>query len=752
MAFTYLDLTEIDLGTLGTAVSDWKDTVDGLKALTENAQKGMQAKSDRARWAGVNATVTREFVTKTKKEISDLHTEASSIHQVLSDAHTELVSLQKQVRTAVETDASNLGIRVEDIGEGKVRCFFPHIRGDSDERTQEQLDAKQELENRINRLLAHAAEVDDSVARALRKSHGNDRNNAGHSSYESLNDAQAERAVELARKGDKMTDAELQEFNRLMQFNGREKNGEFATDFYKGLGGPEKTLEFYAEMSINGTDPDASKVRLDAMKDLQKNMGLALANATDPDTKTHLPSSWGDQFRRLGTQEIGWEKGQMNKPYGYQVLGGLLRYGNYDARFINPIAEHVTQLHKKDPYFFIGNKPMGSEDIYGFNPSGQLGTGNEPLNSVLEALGHSPDAAEKFFTDPPTTYNEDGTENKDGKAGFDSYLDLFTDKDFEWTIDTNDTNVLADEEKTKNALGFGQQALGHALEAATTGLPYGSEAVSPPHSEEGAAIFHKLVERYGTEPGDLDESPMRASLGNITADYMRDVQGAFMGDGSVVGTHGASAHLGNFDVTTNPEGLSPGALKNFLGAVGKDPDAYGAIVTSQEAVTTDLVNEAFHDAGKYKELAPEIANRVDPGGEIAGIMAESRTQAVVDEKIASDAEFNEGVATADKWAGRVIGMGIGKIPVAGEAVGWVVEDVQASVVEKFTRDSSEEALKDRGKFLEEQRANSADAIYDATYTAAKEAGYDNTNAASQAEAAKREVQDSYGQGRQRAGK
>ncbi|WP_051857890.1 DUF6571 family protein [Streptomyces cellulosae] len=752
MAFTYLDLSEVDLGRLGTAVADWKDTVDGLKTLAENARTGMQAKSDKARWAGVNATVTREFVTKTGKEISDLHTEASSIHQVLSDAHTELVSLQKQVRTAVETDAPKLGVRVEDIGDGKVRCFFPHIRGDSDDRTQEQLDAKQELESRINRLLAHAAEIDASVARALSKSHGNDRNNAGHSSYESLNDAQAERAVELALKGDQMSDAELQEFNRLMRFNGQEKDGEFATQFYQGLGGPEKTLEFYAEMSINGTGPDASKVRLDGMKDLQRNMGLALANATDPDTKHHLPSSWGDQFRRLGTQQIGWEQGQWNKPYGYQVLGGLLRYGNYDARFINPIAEHITQLHKKEPHFFLSNKPAGQEDTYGFNPSGRLGSGNEPLNSVLEALGHSPDASEKFFTESPTAYNQDGTVNKDGKPGFDSYLDLLTDKDFEWTADTNDTNILADEDKTKTAIGFGQQALGHALEAATTGLPYGSEAVPPPHSEDGAAIFHKLVERYGTEPGDLDDSPMRASLGNITADYMRDVQGAFMGDGSTVGTHGASAHLGNFDLTSNPEGLSPGVLKNFLGAVGKDPDAYGAIITSQEAVTTDLVNEAFHDADKYKELAPEIANRVDPGGEIAGIMAESRTQAVVDEKIASDAEFNEGVATADKWAGRVIGMGVGKIPVGGDVVGWVVEDIQASVVDKFTRDSSEEALKDRDLFLEDQRANSADAIYDATYTAAKEAGYDHENAKSQADAARREVNASYGQGRQRSGK
>ncbi|MFS4094064.1 DUF6571 family protein [Streptomyces sp. AF1A] len=734
-------------------MSDWKKAVDGLKKSAESARTGMRAKSDSAQWAGLNATVTREFVSKTAKEISDLHTEANSIYQVLEDGHTELASLQQQIKTAVEKDAPHLGVRVEDIGDGKVRCFFPHIRGDSDERTQDQLDQKQALENRINQILAHAAEIDASVARALAKSHGNDPYDAGHSKYESLNDAEAERALELARKGDKMSDAELRELNRLLRFNSAERDGEFATEFYQGLGGPEKALQFYAEMSIDGTSADATKTRLNEVQDLQRVMGYTLANATDPDHSHHLDARWGAEFRRLGTKQIGWEPGQWSKPYGYQVLGGLLRYGNYDARFLNPIAEHITQLHKKDPYFFLSNKPTGSPDIYGFNPSGKLGSGNDPLNSVLEALGHSPEAAQKFFTDPPTAYNEDGTVKQGGKPGFASYLDLLTGKDFEWTADTNSANVLADEDKAKTVMGYGPDALGHALEAATTGLPYGSDAVSPPHSEEAADIFHKLVERYGAHPEDLDDSPLCDSLGNITADYMRDVQGAFMGDGgSVVGTHGASAHLGNLNVQTNPEGLSPGVLKNFLGAVGKDPDAYGAIITSQESVTTDLVNDAFHNADKYKELAPEIANRVNPGGEIAGIMAESRTQAVVDEKIAEDAEFNEGVATADKWAGRIIGMGIGKIPVGGEVAGWVVEDIRESVVENFTRDSSPEALKDRDVFLEQQQASSAQAMYDATYTAAKEAGYDEANAQSQATAAKREIEDSYGLGRQRAGK
>src|SRR5690606_25030091 len=133
--------------------------------------------------------------------------------------------------------------------------------------------------------------------------------------------------------------------------------------------------------------------------------------------------------------------------------------------FLTCIAEHVTQLHEDDPHRFLSNRPVGAEDRYGFNPSGKLGSGNDPLNSVLEALGHSPEAAEQFFTEKPTAYNEDGTVKSGGKTDFKSYLDLFTDKDFEWTIDRNSVHFLADEEATEKAHNFGPDALGHALEA-----------------------------------------------------------------------------------------------------------------------------------------------------------------------------------------------------------------------------------------------------------------------------------------------
>lgn len=722
MALTFMDLVDVDLGKLHDAVSDWKKTVDGLRTLAESARKGMQAKSDSARWAGVNAAVTREFITKTAKEISDLHTEANSIYRVLKDGYEELASLQKKIKKAVEVDAVQLGVHVADIGGGKVRCFFPHVRGDTDQRTQEQLDSKAELESRINGILAHAAEIDESLARALTKIHGNDPHNAGHSTYGSLNDAEVERALEIARKGDKMSDAELRELNRLLRFNSREKDGEFATKFYKGLGGPEDALAFYAEMSINGTAPDATKTRLNEVRDLQKVMGYTLANATDPDHKHHLPAGWGAEFRRLGTQPIAWERGQLEKPYGYQVLGGLLRYGNYDARFLTPIAEHITQLHKEDPERFLRNKPIGNPDLYGFNPSGKLGSGNDPLISVLEALGHSPEAAEDFFTKKPTAYNEDGTVKKDSHPGFKSYLSLFTDKDFKWTIDTNDRNILIDEDKSKDALNFGPKALGHALEAATTGRPYDSDdtAGAIPHTPERAKLVRDIVDKFGKNPelirhnekGDSDKESgplyaMRGSLGDITAEYMADFQQSF-----------ANSNGRQFTPFGAPAGLIPANAHRFLAEVGQDPGAYASITAAQQAYTANIINDVINgNSDSSVSTAERLRNATRPGGIIADIMSEARADAVLDYHSASDKEFNEAAADKQKWVDRLLSMGIDtvgkRVPFAGTVLGWASEDIQESVMKSIERDSSDQAEGGATRTYHEGRSALMDSVRNA---------------------------------------
>ena len=715
---TFTDLVEVDLTKLATAVGDWKQVRDDLETLAQEARDGMLAKSEKARWAGVNAEVTRDFVDKTAKEFGDLAGEADSIYSTLSDVRAELAAHQSAVKGVVR-EAHEASFREQDNGDGTVSF---HYAGDTPrgailpEDQQALNEQGRGYAKRVNPHIEKAAGLDIDIKRALKKAHGGDAYNAGHAEYSSLNEAQAERAAELAEKGDEMSPKELSELNRLLEQNGREKNGEFATRFYEKLGGPEKALEFYAQMSVQGTGDDASATRLDAVQQLQRNMGHTLANATEPDApqgldgrKYHLPASWGEEFRRLGTQPIEWGRGMTSRPYGYQVLGGLLRYGNYDPSFLNPIAEHVTQLHRDDPSRFLTNSPAGSDDRYGFNPSGKLGSGNDPLNSVLEALGHSPDAAEKFFTEPPTKYNVDGTVDQGGDAGFTNYLNEFTKEDFHWNIDRNAFNLVGHPD-AEQALNEGPKALGHALEAATTGRPYDSDASADAvrHTPERAQLAREVVDRFGAHPelirhnenGDLDQESgplyaMKGSLGDIAAEYIGDFQRSLAGENDKDGEAPIFTD-DRFPTFGEDASLKEEYAKQFLAEVGQDPGAYASITAAQQAYTSDVVDDVINgDSQSTAGLGERVSSATKPGGIIAGIMSESRANAVLDYHAASDQEFNDAADEKQKWVDRILSMGTDqvaeRVPIAGDIISWVSEDVQSSVMESIYQDSSDEA-------------------------------------------------------------
>ncbi|MEU1791647.1 hypothetical protein ABZ553_38395 [Streptomyces sparsogenes] len=213
-ALTYQDLVDVDLGKLGAAVSDWKSAVDSLKTLMTDARSGLLKKSEGARWAGLNATVTREFVGRTAKEFEDLHKEASSIWSVLDDAHSQLTELQSSVRSTV-AQAADAGFKLSDNADGTVRFFIPHYPGDDGARTQAQLDTQAEYANRVNRKLARAAEIDGIVKSALVRSHGGDAYDAGHARYHSLAEVQADRAIEIASLGQEASPRQRAELRRI---------------------------------------------------------------------------------------------------------------------------------------------------------------------------------------------------------------------------------------------------------------------------------------------------------------------------------------------------------------------------------------------------------------------------------------------------------------------------------------------------------------------------------------------------------
>lgn len=100
--FSYSDLMSLHLAELGTAATEWRTMARELAKLATHVRDGLVKKSDAARWQGVNAAVTREFVGKTAKEFSDLHREAESVANILTDAHAELSRYQRQAQALTE--------------------------------------------------------------------------------------------------------------------------------------------------------------------------------------------------------------------------------------------------------------------------------------------------------------------------------------------------------------------------------------------------------------------------------------------------------------------------------------------------------------------------------------------------------------------------------------------------------------------------------------------------------------------------
>ncbi|MDX6346756.1 MAG: hypothetical protein QOF84_1546, partial [Streptomyces sp.] len=140
--------------------------------------------------------------------------------------------------------------------------------------------------------------------------------------------------------------------------------------------------------------------------------------------------------------------------------------------------------------------------------------------------------------------------------------------------------------------------------------------------------------------------------------------------------------------------LDMGTLEPFLATVGRDPDAYAAITEAQQANTAIWMQQVAED--NPPDLPTAMENVANPGGVVAGILSDARNQAIFEEHSASDQDFNDAVATGDKWTGRGLGMAVEAatktaVPIVGTIAGWAVEDVQALVVEQVQKDTTDDA-------------------------------------------------------------
>ncbi|MFI8963719.1 DUF6571 family protein [Streptomyces sp. NPDC053493] len=673
---TYDNVIHASLGKLKTAVDHWAEMKTRLDRLAEDARTTMAAKAKDEYWRGVNAEVTKPFVDKTAKEFTDAAKAAAGIHRVLKEGYAAFEKAQNDLKAIAETDAPKQQLKVTPTGVVEaVRPIStmndPELRRDPDylaliRQEEENIGA---LQQRIHAILETCDDADAACANALRADVTTGRHDFSAPTYGSLDAEEAHRALELAKKGRSLTHAELERLNELLADNSTSK--EFARAFYDGLG-PKESLEFFGQLSASTyTYGKVDEERLTDVRELQKNLGLNLATASRSDSA--WADRWSTEMRRLGTEHVPLAKNDLNAPFGYQLLGGILRYGDYSPRFLVPIAEHVTQLHAKDPKMFAATKGFGGLHHNPFNPSGTNGAGYDPMVPVLEALGHSPEAAKEFFSKEPVEYEKDGTAKSgpytlgtmpDGTPK--SYLSLFTDEKYAFFPDTDGRHP----DDVKAAADYMPDALGHALEAATLGHTWDDPDPKLARDDVTAQIMRDVVTTYG-DAGLLKEhhSALADSLGTMAAGYIDDLNRS-LAEGEVArdvyGPWGTDIKA----LAAHPS-FEPKDAIGFLSALGQHPDAYATVSTAERVYVTSVLERELDAHGRLVEGRGQAA--VTTGAMMQGLLDHARAGQIEAEGLKVQEDYEKAQEARGAWiefgTTAAIAAGVAFLPATAAAAG-----------------------------------------------------------------------------------
>ncbi|WP_306333372.1 DUF6571 family protein [Streptomyces sp. KL118A] len=700
----FQDIYDAPLSKMKSAIDDWRKMTGDLVELHTSAKSGMRARALDADWTGNNSDITKTFIKKTASEFNDAALEAKGIADILNEGYLAFKAAKEELRDIVDTEAPQKHLTVD--SKGKVTAKDPlendtsTTRNDPDYKgaVQKQNADIADMQKRINRIVEECSHTDEWTARVLKSNATRDKHDFSKPRHSTIDAAEVARAAELAKvvSGEGGTARHPKELKELAELTHANKNDpEFSTAFYRKLG-PEGSLEFYAKMSLDATSlGTAGQDRVTLVHGIQNDMGSMLGTATRTHGTGQLDAAWTTQLMRAGRQQIDVPgAGAAGKVYGYQALGSLLRDGKYDTTFLTSISRDMAAMDKKDPGIWDQDIPSNLDVALNHDKDG--GRGFNPLTGMMEAMSHNPEAATKFFNEPVREdSNHDGIvtlkdKGVDGDHGNPlGMVDYFLDKGP--TDDWFDTRGSGSSETNPF-----QNSLGNALETSVTHRPPGDlDAPQVKHTEEMTNIMERVVEKVGEDPslvaGKSKDEPgslqgLAQNFGDMSAEYMPDLQASAENGEGLIKPFG------------HPAEFAKDKMAGFLGAVAQDPHAYGAISNAQQAYTTTLVHDVLANPDRHEDMGESVRNAVHPGGEIAGMMTEARAQAVHDAQTYADGDYNKGVEENAKWANRFITAAGAKyvelIPIGGDVVGWVQEDISASVTEGAKRDTTDEARRE----------------------------------------------------------
>jgi hypothetical protein len=90
-------------------------------------------------------------------------------------------------------------------------------------------------------------------------------------------------------------------------------------------------------------------------------------------------------------------QGNQMAPKGYQVLGTLLRHGEYQKGFLDKVGNDMIAYEREGGAWGRPDGRYAGMKDFGLNADKEGGRGWDPITGLLEAYGHNPDAATSFF-------------------------------------------------------------------------------------------------------------------------------------------------------------------------------------------------------------------------------------------------------------------------------------------------------------------------------------------------------------------
>lgn len=684
-------LQSANFAALDDAVDDWSTLVDALERLKGDADRGLRGAAGRASWAGVNATVSKEFIGKTAGEFQDAHTQAKSIHRILLDTRDELKRYHRRLNDAIERGLKkNLTVTPTRGGGFTVRMnVHPDRAGKGSELPDHDEGDVTALRDEVQRILDDATESDTSASKVLKAIADQSTHGFSEAKYKDRDSAVA--AVESADKLAKLAGKDPQglsvgEFDKLYAGLKAYAHDPLFSERFASKLGAKGTLEFWAGVNEPGVNPDLNDRRQGTFGDLQKYLSLTLATASQSDSAGMV--DWTRQMVDQGGQPVRTNSG----PLGFQVMSNLMRWGDYDDTFLRTYGNALMETEKR----LTDNGERGAawqstpNSPY-LNRTGS-DTGWDPVTGFLKGLSNSPGAATSFLND---TFTSSG-DGKDNEVSNFTYL--FEERDWpaEETPDGEPSNT-------------GRNNLALALEAGTTGHPAGElpTADTPPHTAEQARLMENVVSSVSRDNTLLTEHPYMAdSFGQMASEYLHDMNRSMTND-----SDGDTDRL--YPIVGEPADFQHRDVTRFLFTVGQHPEGYAAVEVGQKSYMAQLM--AHHldpDLPANQRYAQDpqfvVENIANGSGEVAGTLAQGRAEAVAGEAAEKDQAYEESVARWKDGISGGIGTGIGvgtsyiASPVGGAVVGGVAETVSGAVLEQLFKNAEGKAKGDAGLIMGEQ--------------------------------------------------